>query len=78
MNKGKKIKEIHIAQVMLLLIMEMMAIDILMEESKVKDLYKVKLYKLQLILQIELFHGVYQVQLEQLTLMLFWEITPEN
>ena len=78
MDKGKKIKEIHIAQVMLLLIMEMMAIDILMEESKVKDLYKVKLYKLQLILQIELFHGVYQVQLEQLTLMLFWEITPEN
>ena len=78
MNKGKKIKEIHINQVMLLLIMEMMAIDILMEESKVKDLYKVKLYKLQLILQIELFHGVYQVQLEQLTLMLFWEITPEN
>ena len=78
MNKGKKIKEIHIAQVMLLLIMEMMAIDILMEESKVQDLYRAKLYKLQLILQIELFHGVYQVQLEQLTLMLFWEITPEN
>ena len=78
MNKGKKIKEIHINQVMLLLIMEMMAIDILMEESKVQDLYRAKLYKLQLILQIELFHGVYQVQLEQLTLMLFWEITPEN